>query len=170
MPLLSGGSTRTSLGPLALAETFQATLARILDLGFWRGLCGSLAVLWMLLGAAVGTVLSIGLYVRQRGGGRRRQDTERERWEGQRKRMFGFTAAAAVGYTRGRSASPGKGGGAGARRVRWVDQEMGGEKGGRGLDLGDLDVLDACGRKVSAGRTVPRLGEHCCACLAAKVD
>ena len=68
VPFLSGWST-ASLGPLALAESFQATLTRILDLGFWRGLCGSLAVLWMLLGAAVGTVLSIGLYVRQRGGG-----------------------------------------------------------------------------------------------------
>jgi hypothetical protein len=75
----------------------------IIRLGFWKGLMGSLAVFLILVGATIGCILSIGLWLR------RKEDHLRER---ARAREFGFPA-------RRRSSG---------RRVRWLDEVKGGHE------------------------------------------
>jgi hypothetical protein len=89
---------------MALAEAFQATFFRILELGFSRGLLGSLAVVWILGGMVLGMVLGVAVWLRRRDEamGGRKKNRERRRKERREK----------AGSARGR----GEG-----RRVRWVD-------------------------------------------------
>ena len=93
--------TSSDLGPLALAETLQATLVRIMQLGFWRGLVGSLAVFWMLAMATVGCIVGIGVWARRKE--ERREGDGRRRRRRRRRRV--------VEDRRGRR-----------RRVRWLDE------------------------------------------------
>ena len=107
--ILSSASSESDLGPLALAETFQATLVHIMRLGFWKGLMGSLVVFLILVGVTIGCILSIGLWLR------RKEDHLRDRArrrESVQVGEFGFPA-------RRRSSG---------RRVRWLDEVEGGHE------------------------------------------
>jgi hypothetical protein len=78
-------------------------------LGFWKGLLGSLAVFWMLLGATIGCILSIGLWLRSKENDLREHD---RRWA---------VAQAVEARLRARRRS-------GGRRVRWLDEVEGGHE------------------------------------------
>ena len=105
--ILSLTSSQSDLGPLALAEIFQATLVYIMRLGFWKGLIGSLAVLLILVSATIGCILSIGRWLR------RKEDHLRGR-----ARRRGSARAGEFGFpTRRRSSG---------KRVRWLDEVEGG--------------------------------------------
>jgi hypothetical protein len=102
---LTSSSAYADFGPMALTEAFQATFFRILELGFWRGLLGSVAVVWILGGMALGMVMGVAVWLRRReeAMGGRKKDRERRRKERRDK----------VGSERGRGAG---------RRVRWLDE------------------------------------------------
>jgi hypothetical protein len=123
--ILSSTSSESDLGPLALAEAFQATLVHIVRLGFWKGFMVSLVVFLILLGATIGGILSIGLWLRRR---------ERHLRERTRRREF---AHAREFEFRARRRS-------GGGRVRWLDEVEGGSKLEKTMDIrcGDsrLDV------------------------------
>jgi hypothetical protein len=145
--ILSPTSSQSDLGPLALAEAFQATFVRIMLLGFWKGLLGSLAVLWMVLGATTGCILSIGLWLRRKENDLRERD---RRWEVAQAREAGFQA---------RQRSSG-------RRVRWLDEVEGRHELEKTMDV-RCEVL-----KVDDGLAVDMgdLGMVCQECLMAKID
>lgn len=54
------------IGPLALPEMLQATLLRIHELGFFKGILGSLVIFWLLIGLGVLILAFVGRYVRHR--------------------------------------------------------------------------------------------------------
>lgn len=107
--ILSLISSQSDLGPLALAETFQATLVYIMRLGFWKGLMGSLAVFLILASATIGSILSTGLWLRRKEDHLRKRAGRRESAQA---REFGFP-------TRRRSSG---------KRVRWLDEVEGGHE------------------------------------------
>jgi hypothetical protein len=105
--ILSSTSSQSDLGPLALAEAFQATLVYIMRLRFWKGFMGILAVFLILVSATIGCILSIGLWLR------RKEDHLRKcarRRKSAQAREFGLP-------TRRRSSG---------KRVRWLDEVEGG--------------------------------------------
>jgi len=145
--ILSPTSSESDLGPLALAETFQATLVHIMRLGFWKGLMGSLAVFWILAGATVGCILSIGLWLRRKEDHLRERDRRRESAQ---TRDFGFPA-------RRRSSG---------RRVRWLDEVEGGHELEKTTDIRRSDLrLD-----VSLPVETRGVCGACEECLTSKID
>jgi hypothetical protein len=145
--ILSPTSSESDLGPLALAETFQATLVHIMRLGFWKGLMGSLAVFWILIGATIGCILSIGLWLRRREDHLREHDRRRESAQA---RDFGFPA-------RRRSSG---------RRVRWLDEVEGGHELEKTMDIRRDDL------RLDASLPIEKRGvcRACEECLISKID
>jgi hypothetical protein len=145
--ILSPTSSESDLGPLTLAETFQATLVHIMRLGFWKGLMGSLAVFWILIGATIGCILSIGLWLRRREDHLREHDRRRESAQA---RDFGFPA-------RRRSSG---------RRVRWLDEVEGGHELEETMDIRRDDL------RLDASLPIEKRGvcRACEECLISKID
>jgi hypothetical protein len=114
--ILSSMSSESDLGPLALAETFQATLVNIMRLGFWKRLMGSLVVFLILVGATIGCILSIGLWLR------RKEDHLRDR-----ARRCESAQARESGFPARRRGS--------GRRVRWLDEVEGGHELEKTMDI-----------------------------------
>jgi hypothetical protein len=106
---LSLTSSQSNLGPLALAETFQVTLVYIMQLGFWKGLIGGLAVFLILVSATIGCILSIGLWLRRKEDHPRKRTRRRESAQA---REFRFP-------TKRQSSR---------KRVRWLDKVEGGHE------------------------------------------
>ena len=126
--VLSATSSPSDLGQLALAETFQATVGRLVQVEFWLGLLGSLAAFWMLVGATVDCILSIELWLRRKENDLRERG--RRRWELARAREARF---------RKRWRRSGGGGGRGrGRRVRWLDEVEAGQE----LELEKMVVVE----------------------------
>ena len=148
-------SSQSDLGPLTLAETFQATFVRIMQLGVWRGLLGSLAVFWILISATIGCILSIGLWLRRKENDLQERD---RRWE--------LAEAREAGLRERRRRR---------RRVRWLDEVEGGQE----LELEKMVVEERCeilkmddDSNNDGGLVVKRGdGERVCEeCLVAKID
>jgi hypothetical protein len=137
--ILSRTPSESDLGPLALAETCQATLAHIMRLG--------LVVLWILVGATIGCILSIGLWLRLKEGHLRERDRRRESAQA---REFGLPA-------RRRSSG---------RRVRWLDEVEGGHELEKAMDMGCNDL------KLDASLPIEKRGvcRACEECLVSKID
>lgn len=140
-------SSQSDLGPLALAETFQATLVYIMRLGFWKGLMGSLVVFLILVGVTIGCILSIGLWPR------RKEDHLQERArrrESAQVREFGFP-------TRRRSSG---------RRVRWLDEVEGGHELEETMDMRCDDL------RLDSGLAIEKRGvcRGCDESFASKID
>lgn len=113
-----------------------------MQLGFWKGLLGSLAVFWMLFGATVGCVLGIGLWLR------------RKEYEASERRRQVSAKAQEVGR---RSSG---------RRMRWLDQvEVGVEFEKRGGVT--CDLLTVYGRVEDVEID---LGNVCRECLLSNVE
>lgn len=145
--ILSPTSSEPDLGPLALTETFQATLVHIMRLGFWKGLMGGLAVFWILAGATIGCILSIRLWLRRKEGHLRERDRRRESAQ---TRGFGFPA-------RRRSSR---------RRVRWLDEVEGGHELEETMDIRCDDLRLDASLPIET-RSVCRACEEC---LISKID
>jgi hypothetical protein len=145
--MLSLTPSESDLGQLALAETFQATLVHIMQLGFWKGLMSSLVVFWILVGAAIGCILSIGLWLRRKEGHLRERDRRRESAQA---REFGFPA-------RRRSSG---------RRVRWLDEVGGRHELEKTMDIRHGDL------RLDASLPIEKRGvcRACEECLIPKID
>ena len=127
------------LGSLALSETLQAIVQRIFELGFIKGVIGSLLIFWLLFALAVVLLVCMSLYIERRQINwreRMQRDHNVTRWHRQQGNAVIGSASPPLensGLGRGQELrlvrsdvedATGKKRAASGKRVRWEDESL----------------------------------------------